>query len=92
MADGGNKVRTLQHQLAVIESKVAAGDPKVSHLNVIGTGGSNQILATIVHGKGRLPPITPIWMDKDLPDLDNTLNMLSVFSFPNALTKPAFNW
>jgi len=77
-ADGGNKVRTLQHQLAVIESK------QVRNIHVLGTGGSNQVVATVVHGLNRLPPMTPLWIDKDLPDLDNSLNMLSTLSLPVA--------
>ena len=74
---GGNKVRTLQHQLAVCEAK----DPK-KKIYVTGTGGSNQILATIVHGYKQLKlKILPLWVSKDVPDLDNTLNMLSSLSF-----------
>ena len=74
---GGNKVRTLQHQLAVCEAK----DP-TKKIYVTGTGGSNQILATIVHGYKQLKlKILPLWMSKDVPDLDNTLNMLSSLSF-----------
>ena len=74
---GGNKVRTLQHQLAVCEAK----DP-TKKIYVTGTGGSNQIIATIVHGYKQLKlKILPLWMSKDVPDLDNTLNMLSSLSF-----------
>eukprot|EP00944_MAST-04C_sp_MAST-4C-sp1_P007978 g7978.t1 len=74
---GGNKVRTLQHQLAVCEAK----DPR-KKIYVTGTGGSNQILATIVHGYKQLKlKILPLWVSKDVPDLDNTLNMLSSLSF-----------
>ena len=55
---GGNKVRTLQHQLAVIESKHEAGDPRASNIHVMGTGGSNQVVATTVHARERLPKLT----------------------------------
>ena len=88
-AYGGNKVRTLQHQLAVIESRQAAGDPRYANVNVLGSGGSNQVLATAVHARLRLPSVTPVWFDKDTPDLDNALNMLSTLSLPTA---PTFNW
>ena len=44
-AYGGNKVRTLQHQLAVCESRNPTGN-----ICVCGSGGSNQIVATVVHG------------------------------------------
>ena len=51
---GGNKVRTLQHQLAVCEAKIerassAAERARLENLLVIGTGGSNQVVATLVH-------------------------------------------
>ena len=86
---GGNKVRTLQHQLAVIESRIAQGDARAADVTVVGSAGSNQVVATVVHGRGRLPPMTPVWLAKDSPDLDNTLNMLSTLSFPLAAQ---YNW
>ena len=81
---GGNKVRTLQHQLAVIESRLAQGDARCANIHVCGTGGSNQVVATAVHARHRLPEVTPVWLDKDKADLDNTLNMLSTLSMPLA--------
>ena len=57
---GGNKVRTLQHQLAVCESRrddvgkdqetttYAAAFPQ---LVSVGTGGSNQVVAMVVHAQ-----------------------------------------
>eukprot|EP00947_MAST-08B_sp_MAST-8B-sp1_P001538 g1538.t1 len=79
---GGNKVRTLQHQLAVCEARAEKGTCK--SMIVLGTGGSNQIVATAVHASRypALPHVTAGWMAKDLPELDNTLNMLSALSFP----------
>ena len=87
---GGNKVRTLQHQLAVCEVRRDAGETSFQQLVSLGSGGSNQVVATVVHArklgwdnqKGN-GAINVCWFDKDEPDLDNTLNMLSVFSFPN---------
>ncbi|KAL3910042.1 MAG: hypothetical protein SGARI_002310, partial [Bacillariaceae sp.] len=87
---GGNKVRTLQHQLAVCEAKREAGQKAYRHIVTLGSGGSNNVLATVVHARALgwdnqgdyACTITPCWLDKDEPDLDNTLNMLSVFSFP----------
>ncbi|KAJ1456500.1 hypothetical protein M885DRAFT_587109 [Pelagophyceae sp. CCMP2097] len=78
---GGNKVRTLQHQLAVCEARLSAGGPQ--KLVVLGSGGSNQVVATIVHARAvkALPPVEVAWVSPDAPDLDNTLNMLSTFSF-----------
>lgn len=51
-------------------------------MNVLGSGGSNQVVATLVHGKKHLSYVEfkPVW-DKDIPDLDNTLNFLTVLSF-----------
>ena len=85
---GGNKVRTLQHQLAVIEARRARGEPRFARgggVHVVGSGGSNQVVATAVHARGLgLPPVAAVWADSDAPDLDNTLNMLSVCSLPLA--------
>lgn len=79
---GGNKVRTLQHQLAVIEAKYEQ-EGQQRDLVVFGSGGSNQVVATVVHAirsKLRIPT-TALWI-ADPSDLDNTLNMLSTLSFP----------
>ena len=82
---GGNKVRTLQHQLAVIEAKLERQKQpkKQSRLLVFGSGGSNQVLATVLYAlKLRLMPLRNMiaLCIKDPPDLDNTLNMLSTLS------------
>jgi hypothetical protein len=115
---GGNKVRTLQHQLAVCESRRDNGEASFKQLVSCGTGGSNQVLATVVHARSLgwdggidlgstatstatagiagetttqeedavtvtdAPRINVCWFDKDEPDFDNTLNLLSVLSFP----------
>jgi 1-aminocyclopropane-1-carboxylate deaminase/D-cysteine desulfhydrase-like pyridoxal-dependent ACC family enzyme len=91
---GGNKVRTLQHQLAVLESKLERqlqqnkDQPRSSCKNnsrilrVFGSGGSNQVLATALYAlRMKLPlhQIQALWI-ADPPDLDNTLNMLSTLS------------
>lgn len=81
-AYGGNKVRTLQHQLGVIEAKVdrTAGGLE-RNIVVFGSGGSNQVVATLVHVmllRLRVG-VSALWI-KDPPDLDNTLNMLSALS------------
>lgn len=108
---GGNKVRTLQHQLGVCEARREGGETAFQQLVSYGTGGSNQVVATVVHARSRgwdgsttggttndeeghvkLPPprINVCWFNSDAPDLDNTLNMLSVLSFPNVGFK--FTW
>ena len=85
---GGNKVRTLQHQLAVCEAKIerassAAERARLENLLVIGTGGSNQVVATLVHaGRAKLANVNVAWLQPDQPDLDNSLNMLSTLSLP----------
>ena len=105
---GGNKVRTLQHQLAICEARRERGETSFRQLVSVGTGGSNQIIATIVHarslgwgddetdkkdGVAPGPPPSRVnlcYLDKDEPDLDNTLNMLSALSFPNIGWR--YNW
>ena len=65
----------------VIEAKLERGSSKHGVL-VLGSGGSNQVVATAVHSfKVKLPMPSPFWIS-DPPDLDNTLNMLSALSFP----------
>jgi hypothetical protein len=48
---GGNKVRTLQHQLAVLEARRERGDVAAKQIVPLGSGGSNQVVATVVHAK-----------------------------------------
>ena len=48
---GGNKVRTLQHQLAVYEAIATRSEQPVP-LGVTGSWGSNQMVATVVHALG----------------------------------------
>lgn len=78
---GGNKVRTLEHQLAACESH-NQNHPDARFF-VLGSGGSNQCVATIVHGLNRFD-LSPdaLWVSTDDPDRDNALNMLSCLSFP----------
>ena len=86
---GGNKVRTLQHQLAVCESRLAAAAPgsaehaRLRRIAVVGSGGSNQVVASLAHAGTHLPKLEALWVAPDEPDLDNTLNMLSTLSLPN---------
>lgn len=90
---GGNKVRTLQFQLGVLESRITSGEPDVLPLTVIGTYGSNQNVATVVHIAKHLPALIPslnvALLEPEVSDLDNTLNLLSVLSFRRA--RPLFN-
>ena len=92
---GGNKVRTLQHQLAVCEARRDTGESAFCQLVCLGTGGSNQIVATAVHAQ-RLgwtaqsdSAVNVNWFDKDEADLDNTLNYLSTLSLPIGWS---YNW
>jgi len=80
---GGNKVRGLQHQIGIIEARTTKQhSPNVI---VVGSGGSNQVVATTVHmeaaAAGLAGRVKALWISKDKPDLDNTLNMLSALSF-----------
>jgi hypothetical protein len=80
---GGNKVRTLQHQLGVLEARRDRDDVACKQIIAVGSGGSNQVIATVVHAR-RLGwnndnkdgcAVNACWFDADEPDLDNTLNM-----------------
>ena len=80
---GGNKVRTLQHQLASCEAHCARYPGAI--FAVIGSFGSNQVVATKVHGADAFhlasESLEALTFMPDNPDLDNTLNLLSSFSF-----------
>ncbi|CAK4683651.1 hypothetical protein LEN26_001258 [Aphanomyces euteiches] len=76
---GGNKVRTLQHQLAACAIHYEK-HPEAKFLT-IGSSGSNQNVATVVHGQAMGLPIHPTLAKPDAPDFDNTLNVLSILSF-----------
>ena len=90
---GGNKVRTLQFQLAVIEARLEAREPDVLPLTVIGTWGSNQNVATAAHAANSIPHLLPslnvALLEPEEPDFDNTLNVLSVLSLGR--THPLLN-
>lgn len=74
-------MRTLQHQLACCEA-YAEQNPGIQ-FHVLGSGGSNQAVATTLHGAKRFRvSVNCLWAMRDAPDLDNTLNMLSALSFP----------
>ena len=64
------------------EAKIARGD--ADRIIVTGTGGSNQIVATVAHAASlaNAPRVAAAWLGKDVSNLDNTLNMLSPLSFP----------
>ena len=81
---GGNKVRTLQHQLAACEALYEESQgTRLFHL--IGSTGSNQLVATKLHAalSCHLPKsaFSSCYLMPDEPDLDNTLNLLSSLSF-----------
>ena len=78
---GGNKVRTLQFAVGALEAMEV--QPRIAAL---GSGGSNQIVATTVFAAGvHGIPVKPVWFTKDKADLDNTLNMLSTLSLSGDL-------
>ncbi|ETV90750.1 hypothetical protein H310_14538, partial [Aphanomyces invadans] len=76
---GGNKVRTLEHQIASCALH-HDNNPDARYF-VQGMSGSNQTVATVVHGRCHGLPIIPCLIDEDEPDFDNTLNLLSLLSF-----------
>ncbi|KAF0700863.1 Aste57867_8615 [Aphanomyces stellatus] len=81
---GGNKVRTLEHQLAACALHQAEHPDAVVYST--GMAGSNQNVAAVVHGRERLGlRVEPCLVEPELPDLDNTLNLLSLLSFKCAV-------
>lgn len=79
---GGNKLRTLQHQLAACEAHYESHPEAV--FSLLGSYGSNQCVAAKLHGVRRfnLPQASMEALQNvpDIPDLDNTLNLLSSLS------------
>jgi len=84
---GGNKVRTLQYLLASCEALVeqSHADAKKAFY-AIGTGGSNQVVATKVHAAAVGLPKDCVtgFVFKDAREMDNTLNFLSSLSLPGS--------
>jgi len=76
---GGNKVRTLQYQLATCQAHLEQHPS--AKFYVMGSGGSNQVVATMVHGATLGLNFNVCYSMPDGPDLDNTLNLLSTLSF-----------
>jgi len=84
---GGNKVRTLQYQLACWEAHLERSGKHGCGLKLLtlGSGGSNQVLATKVHAAFLPLPadtVEGIHPMPDEPEMDNTLNFLSSLSVP----------
>ena len=78
---GGNKVRTLQHQLASCEAHKEHNDR--ASFCVMGSPGSNQVVATKAHARVcniEASSIRTMYVFPDEPDMDNTLNVLSALS------------
>ena len=99
---GGNKVRTMQFQLAAFHSEnerrkkmikmykegpVEGQEGTSNRLVVIGSNGSNQCVAVGVH-LNRASGLNPsiCYFAPDAADLDNALNVLSCLSFPGKTT------
>lgn len=82
---GGNKVRTLQYQLAACEAELDRRESDAWQFLTFGSGGSNQVIATKTHAAllGLSPEhvecLTPA---PDKKEMDNTLNYLSALSLP----------
>lgn len=84
---GGNKVRTLQYLLGCFEAHAENSGKlgRIAKLLTLGSGGSNQVLATKTHAAflplpaNAVEGFTPM---PDEPEMDNTLNFLSAMSVP----------
>ncbi|KAI9353608.1 hypothetical protein BDR26DRAFT_7827 [Obelidium mucronatum] len=74
----GNKIRTLQFQLAACKAhQERYPDAK---FYVLGSAGSNQVVATVAYGKSLGLEFQASYAVLDPPDLDNSLNFLSLLS------------
>ncbi len=76
---GGNKVRTLQYQLPACVTHAKA-HPSAKFC-IIGSGGSNQVVATMAHGTPLGLKFHIAYVVPDNPDFDNALNFLSTLSY-----------
>jgi len=82
---GGNKVRTLQYQLACCEAQVERSGGEPWKFLTFGSGGSNQVVATKTHAALIGLPAESVEALTPMPDekeMDNTLNLLSGLSLP----------
>eukprot|EP01062_Namystynia_karyoxenos_P043623 TRINITY_DN3194_c0_g1_i2.p1 TRINITY_DN3194_c0_g1~~TRINITY_DN3194_c0_g1_i2.p1 ORF type:complete len:492 (+),score=74.52 TRINITY_DN3194_c0_g1_i2:86-1561(+) len=75
---GGNKVRTLEHQLGCAEVLLRKTG---GTLVATGAPGSNQCIATVVHAHRLNLPVRCAWVAPEEADRDNALNLLSQLSF-----------
>jgi len=76
---GGNKVRTLQYQLASCQV-LLAHNPSAKFF-LVGSGGSNMVVATMTHATSLgISALHVSYINEDAPDMDNTLNLLSTLS------------
>ena len=66
----------------------------LKRLVVVGSGGSNQIVATIVHvnALNSQPSVSASWIAKDPSNLDNSMNMLSSLSFSSLRADESNTW
>ena len=66
----------------------------LKHLVVVGSGGSNQIVATTVHvnALNSKPSVSASWIAKDPSNLDNSMNMLSSLSFSSLQADASNTW
>eukprot|EP00928_Gymnodinium_smaydae_P088938 TRINITY_DN7296_c0_g3_i1.p1 TRINITY_DN7296_c0_g3~~TRINITY_DN7296_c0_g3_i1.p1 ORF type:complete len:538 (+),score=109.77 TRINITY_DN7296_c0_g3_i1:48-1616(+) len=87
---GGNKVRTLQYQLAACEARAEQRKDEPWAFLTFGSTGSNQVIATKTHAalvgvpESCVEALTPI---PDKKEMDNTLNLLSALSLPGLQIK-----
>lgn len=84
---GGNKVRTLQHQLGSFEAWRENGHP-TSRLAAIGSMGTNMCVAAKVHSRRLGLSVDASLIMPDAPDIDNSLNFMSMLSFKEGKVFP----
>eukprot|EP01124_Arcella_intermedia_P006592 TRINITY_DN1390_c0_g1_i1.p1 TRINITY_DN1390_c0_g1~~TRINITY_DN1390_c0_g1_i1.p1 ORF type:complete len:456 (+),score=109.61 TRINITY_DN1390_c0_g1_i1:190-1557(+) len=82
---GGNKVRTLEFQLGSAKAKLESLKQR-GHQNLrlyaIGGAGSNQCVATALHGQNAEIPTGNLYLAPEAAHKDNAWNLLSCLNFP----------
>lgn len=89
---GGNKVRTLEFQLACASAAVERRSPSAGpgNLYVLGATGSNQLVATAAHVKSIYSStllVNPLLALPEAAQVENGMNAFSVLSFLDPLAQ-----
>eukprot|EP01125_Pyxidicula_operculata_P017616 TRINITY_DN618_c0_g1_i1.p1 TRINITY_DN618_c0_g1~~TRINITY_DN618_c0_g1_i1.p1 ORF type:complete len:471 (-),score=50.03 TRINITY_DN618_c0_g1_i1:4-1416(-) len=88
---GGNKVRTLEFQLACADA-LAEKRNKKANIYAIGGAGSNQVVAVAAYcNKLKREGSGAFWVVPEASNLENGLNFASTYSYNSSLLYPIWN-